>query len=953
MSQGELEVPEPSGALSTIGFAVTGAIVGAFLGGAVSRVETAAGLGLGLGFLLAKLRLERTRSALLFRSHSRMAMRLASLERMFEDARRVPPVERAQEAQGLPTTPDTASVDRTSREPDASRAGASFEPRLREQTPSRPPVAQASPSGPPSPATPNAIDRGLGLVREFLFGGNTVVRVGVLVLLVGITLLARWAAEHSLFPIEARLATAALIGLALVGVGFRLRTSRPGFGTTLQGGGLAALYLVTFMAFRLFELVPVGLAFVLFVVIAATGGTLAVLQRALPLIVIASVGGFLAPILASTGSGDHVALFSYYLLLNVSIASIAFVRSWRVLNLLAFVCTYGVATAWGVLSYEPDHLATTLPFVFAFLLLFTGEALLFAWRQPPNLKGIVDGTLVFGTPLVSVLALASLLAEVEMGLAVASAAMALLYAGIAVRLWRTAPETLRQLSEAFIALAVGLATMAVPFAFEDSPTTAIVWALEGAGIHWVGVRQSRRLPRITGIALQPLAAIAFCLWLFSGSEAATQWIANGRFLSALALAFSGLAIARGADRVRGEQGLGYWWIAQALGVWGLAWWGWGAVEEIGDFLPARFGVAGGIGLIGATAAFLQWGARRITWDSGRALSLLSIPIAGWAMGLSLETQPSLLAGGGWIAWPTCLAAMYWVIHRLEDSPYSWTFYAYPPWLWLAGSVVGFSLYGLADQPLKLSSDWALAGVGAGLGGVAVVSLHLVRTGIGAFGRFPRAHFTFGAGPILAVGLLWVFWTNFAADGSFSPLPYLPLLNPIDLTIGLVAVSSAIWALRLDGIESRQTLDEHRPAMLLVAVLLSFGWLNAVLARSVVQWAGVAHRPDALWDSSELQVCLSIAWTLIGLAGTWLSTRRELRKPWMAFAGLLAVTVVKLFVVDLSQLTTPAKITTFLVVGILLLIVGYLSPVPPETNRAELDENDESPESHPPQAGNQA
>jgi uncharacterized membrane protein len=50
--------------------------------------------------------------------------------------------------------------------------------------------------------------------------------------------------------------------------------------------------------------------------------------------------------------------------------------------------------------------------------------------------------------------------------------------------------------------------------------------------------------------------------------------------------------------------------------------------------------------------------------------------------------------------------------------------------------------------------------------------------------------------------------------------------------------------------------------------------------------------------------------------------------WIGCAVLLAVVVVKLFTVDLSQLSTVARIGTFLAVGALLLVVGYVSPVPP-------------------------
>ena len=916
---------EPSSATIMILFGAAGAALGVVVGAGSGTSGATLWLGLGLGVLAARLRAERTRNDSLSQALGELADRIARLEQGGPSPR--------DESPGRDEAESTASIA-PSPPPQLPPADSSVPASPRSQAPPDPPAHQRRRQQPAAPRRPSPLDQGIGRLRDWLFGGNTVVRGGVLVLLVGITLLARWAAENSLLPIEARLVSAAFMGLALVVVGYRLRESRPGFGTTLQGGGLAALYLVSFMSFRLYELLPVGFAFPLFVVIAAASGTLAVLQRALPLIVIASLGGFLAPILASTGSGNHVALFSYYLVLNVSIAAIAFARSWRVLNLLAFVCTYGVATAWGVLSYEPDHLMSTLPFVAAFLVLFTSEALLFAWRQPPNLRGIVDGSLVFGTPLVTLLASAALLQEVEMGLAIATAGMALFYVGIAIWLWRTAPETLRQLSESFVALAVGLGTMAVPFAFEDSPTTAIVWALEGAGIHWVGVRQARRSARLAGLALQPLAALAFSIWLIDGGAPATRWIANGRFLSALALAFAGLAIAREADHTRSELDTTVWGIAQIAGVWGLAWWGYGAFAEISDFLPARFSPAACVALIGASAVALHACARGLIWESGGVMSMLSIPVAGWAILLVAETQPSVLIDGGFIAWPFCLASIYWILLQLEESRFEWTSNGYAVWLWLSGAFVALALKGLADHTLALNGDWGLAGLGLGLGSVAAASLHAIESGWGAFGRFRRVHFSYGVGPVLLVGLLWIFATNFAAQGATAPLPYLPLLNPIDLAISLVAVSCCFWILRLSTVEPRELFERSRPLILSVTAFLTFCWLNAILARSVAQWTGVAYRMDALWNSVALQVCLSIAWTLVGFAGMWFSTHRQLRRLWMGFASLLGITVAKLFVVDLSQLTTPAKIVTFLVVGLLLLIVGYLSPVPPEVVNQE-------------------
>jgi len=149
----------------------------------------------------------------------------------------------------------------------------------------------------------------------------------------------------------------------LTAAGYRLRDARPGFATTLQGGGIAALYLAVFFAYRVYALVPAPLAFALFVAIAIACGALALAQDSQPLIFIGSVGGFLAPIVAATGEDRHVALFSYYLVLDLAVAAVAWRKAWRALNLLAFTGTYAVAALWGVFRYRPTQFASTEPFL--------------------------------------------------------------------------------------------------------------------------------------------------------------------------------------------------------------------------------------------------------------------------------------------------------------------------------------------------------------------------------------------------------------------------------------------------------------------------------------------------------------------------------------------------------------------------------------------------------------
>ncbi len=184
---------------------------------------------------------------------------------------------------------------------------------------SAPPPPVSSPARSPLTASVPAELAPIRWIREFFLGGNAVVRIGSVILFFGVAFLLRYLAEHTRVPIEWRLAGIALGGVALLVVGWRLRVSRTGYALALQGAGVGVLYLTVFAALRLYALLPAAIAFPLLAAVAILLGVLAVLQNSLSLAILGVVGGFLAPVLASTGQGSHVALFSYYALLNAGI----------------------------------------------------------------------------------------------------------------------------------------------------------------------------------------------------------------------------------------------------------------------------------------------------------------------------------------------------------------------------------------------------------------------------------------------------------------------------------------------------------------------------------------------------------------------------------------------------------------------------------------------------------
>jgi uncharacterized membrane protein len=217
----------------------------------------------------------------------------------------------------------------------------------------------ASPWVPSEPRAPGVFAQGFNAAKNWLLGGNTVLRVGVVLLFLGLAFLLRYATEGVVVPVEFRYASVAASAVALLALGWWLRLRNPSYALMLQGTGIAVLYLTVFAAMRLHPLLDAGAALALLVMVTLFSAILAVKQNALALAAVAALGGFAAPILTSTGSGDHVALFSYFALLNAGIFAIAWFKAWRLLNLVGFVGTFGIGFAWGIRSYTPELLWST------------------------------------------------------------------------------------------------------------------------------------------------------------------------------------------------------------------------------------------------------------------------------------------------------------------------------------------------------------------------------------------------------------------------------------------------------------------------------------------------------------------------------------------------------------------------------------------------------------------
>jgi uncharacterized membrane protein len=778
----------------------------------------------------------------------------------------------------------------------------------------------------------DVVDSAVRLVREYFTGGNTLVRVGVIILFFGVAFLLRYVAEHSHVPIEFRLSGVAMGGIVLLVLGWRLRAKRPGYALALQGGAVGILYLTVFAGLKVYSVLPAGAAFVLLVVLAAFTAALAILQNSQSFALLAVTGGFLAPVLASTGQGDHVVLFSYYAVLNAGILAIAWFKAWRHLNLAGFLFTFVIGTAWGALSYEPRLFASTEPFLLLFFLFYVAIAILFASRQPPELRGYVDGTLVFGTPIVAFGLQSAMLHDRRFLLAYSALAVSALYLAIAALLHRSRQPSHRLLVEAFMALGVLFLTLAVPLAL-DGRWSAATWALEGAALVWIGCRQDRRLPRAFGALLQIAGGVIFCFDIDAphGNVPILNSAFIGGVMVSAASVFSAVMLERNREKLAPTETP----IAPLLFFWGVLWWLFGGLTEIHRRIPDPYEAAAGLLLMAFTALISSGLQRRAQMSLARYPALALLPAMIVYAGIAVLGDQHPFADGGWVAWPLAFATFYLVCKRHEGEPGTvQSISLHVGSLWLLTALTSWEFYWEINQGVAGGGSWPVIAWALVPAVMVFVLPRLIKRNSWPFGPHREAYIGIAAVGLASYLAAWSITTNIFFPGDPRPLPFVPVLNPLDLAeVFVLLVLLRFWLyLRSARLPQYEGLRQA-PVSASVAVL-TFIWLNAALLRTLHHLAGVPFEVQAMVRSTLVETSISIFWTVLALTTMLVATRFRARIVWLTGAGLLGVVIAKLFLVDLSRVGTIERIVSFVGVGLLMLVIGYFSPLPPSAETEE-------------------
>lgn len=892
-------------------------------------------------------------------------------------------------------------------------------------------------------------------IKNWFFGGNLVVRVGVLVLLVGVVLLLRLLSEYIEISIATKLIAVGVTGLALAALGLKLTAKRFSYGITLQGAGLAIAYLSTFFAYSVYEIIPSIPSFIGLGLLSAITIALAVRQNAFPLALLALSGGFFAPILTSEDTGSLVTLFSYYLLLNVTIAFIAHYRPWKILNLFGVTVTFGLAYYWGISEnlsavietqrWSLIALVTLHWLLYLFVVIrYAQQIITYNALNEKNLSHAdnvddtkhfdrahvnssyvfpIDTGLLFSVPLLAFGLFSALLNDISNALTITSAVLATVYLGIG---WLFIQRSRRYalITEGMLALGLGFFALVIPLAL-DAEWIAFGWSVQGLALVWFGRRSLRSWSVLFGLLLQIVSIGMLVTTAIFSIEDYPVLAFSISALSYLATVFI-LRVSNSPavliNTVDTSDNLNNKDPTKSS-----------VIQSQSSVIQSQTLTSYAHALGVSTQATQQWLTSidsqsrvfKFVWHSPRFIKFLTLTAMAWML------QVLMLDLHHWFdIWQSsttviALAALisliaYWVINRYRpwaeirqlshgllalfyfmlilqlpqkfERNLTWST---TEWLVFVGLIIGWLVMG--QLWLKTWSDtWSdnkntsrytdASWLGTGILLIAAAAHYglpdsdgvmaflfsavLILFGLwfnhrylsqnaenistnkaseqGLLYWFDWRQALSGCAAIFApIALLWVVLTNWSYDGVIWGLSYFPLFNLYDITSWLT-LSVGFSLYYISQRRHNETITEpsatakskhvfNAESLLIVLGLISFWLISSMLVRTLHAFIGTPLWNDyqgGAWQSEQVQTGLTILWTLLALVATIMASRYWQRALWFMGIGLLGIVVLKLVLVDLSQTEAIWRVISFLGAGSLILLIGYLAPLPPAHEETE-------------------
>jgi uncharacterized membrane protein len=510
-------------------------------------------------------------------------------------------------AASAPTTPPSPPA---TPEPPPPRLSMPQIPKPREASPPQVKIFAAPPLHSSQPKSSSSLD------LETLIGGRWFNRIGIVAIIGAVSYFLKYAFDNNWIGPSGRVAIGMLLGAAMLPWShWLLQRGYSYFSEGIAGLGAAVMYLSIWAGCQFYKLYGQDVGFSAMIVITAGLAAVALGRNSQRIAVLSLIGGFLTPLLVSTGKDAQVVLFTYL----VGLLLIEFRRDWRTLTPVSFVFSQIYFWGWYSEFYRPAKLERTLIFATLFLILYAALPVLRAVRfvalkELDSLEILANSALYFA-------ALYALLWPQDrwpLTLLVLALSAAHLVVARLLPPPKSGESPLARLL--FAGLALTFATLAIPIRL-DGKWITMAFSVEGAILIWTGLRSRAAFLRGAGFLLLALGAIRLLIFPLP----APVFLFNERFVaySILVACFAAvLYAARENPESIGQEELQlFGGFAVALNVFALT----ALSLELWDY----FGHRTGLGIESKLAQHLS-------------LSLLWTAYASVLIGLGIERVSALL-----------------------------------------------------------------------------------------------------------------------------------------------------------------------------------------------------------------------------------------------------------------------------------------------------------------------
>lgn len=349
---------------------------------------------------------------------------------------------------------------------------------------------------------------------EKFIGENLINKIGILILVLGISYFVKYAIDKDWINEPARVGIGILAGSLVLFIAHRLRQKYAPFSSVLVAGAIAIYYFTIAIAFHEYQLFGQQVAFAIMVLITAFSCLISLSYNRMELAILSLIGGFLVPFMVSTGSGNYIVLFTYIAILDIGILALAYFKRWHVVQVLAFVFTMLLFGSWVVNEMnvpEPPYLGALI-FAFVFYLIFIVITIINNLRTKGSFTKIqlvmltLNNFVFYG---IGILVLSEFKPEFN---GLFTALLALLNMAYALLLYkkfgldRTAIYLLIGLTLTFI-------TLAIPVQFSGNSIT-LFWAVEAVLLLWLSQKSQIKSYRFAAVVVQFLMLVSlFMDWL--------------------------------------------------------------------------------------------------------------------------------------------------------------------------------------------------------------------------------------------------------------------------------------------------------------------------------------------------------------------------------------------------------------------------------------------------------